>query len=407
MRADDQDQTSALAASHPEYQDDEINLMELLLVLAKHNRFILKGTGIAAILAMIASLLMPNVYKAEAVIMPPREAPSAAGIVMSQVAGLTGMGAALGMKNPSDIYGDMLKSRTVADALIARFKLKAYYDQATMTLTRKRLQNDTDIKVEKDGAITINFSSKDPQFAATVTNAYVEELGHLSQTMATTEAVSRRLFFERQLKATKGALANAELSLKQTQEKTGLIVLDKQAEAIVGAIADLRAKVATKEVELAAMRAFATTQNPDYRLGQEVLSGLKAQLAKVERSNVAGNGDIMVPTAKIPAASLEYLQKLREVKYQETLFEMLSKQLEMARIDELRVADIIKVMDQALPPDRKDKPKRALIVILVTMLAFCLMVLAAFLKEANPKAAQDPAAVKQWQLLKRYLRQGA
>ncbi len=401
---------SALAASHPQHQDDEINLMELLLVLAKHNRFILKGTGIAAGLALIVSLLLPKSYTAETVIMPPREAPSTASMMFGQLSSLGGMGAGaamLGMKNPSDVYVTMLKSRSVADALIARFQLKARFEARTMQATRKALAGQSNITAAKDGFITVEYSNKDPQLAATVANAYVEELRHLSQALALTEASRRRLFLEQQLTAAKDALEHAEKNLKESQEKTGLISLSKQGDAMIGAVAGLRAQIAAKQVEIAAMHVFATQQNPDYRMALEVIAGLKAQLVTLERDHVGGNGDIMVPTAKIPALGLAYERNLREVKYQESLYELLAKQLEMAKIDEVKSPTIIQVVDPALPPELKSHPKRALIVILVTLLAFFLMILAAFLKEANAKAAADPAAVKQWQLLKRYLRLGA
>ena len=406
------DKQGQLALTDKQHQDDdEINLMGLLLVVAKHNRFIIKWTGIAALLAIVVSLIMPNIYTAETVIMPPREAPSTASMMFGQLSSLGGMspGAAtiLGMKNPSDLYVTMLKSRSIADALITRFKLKALYDAKTMKATRKELEDQSKITAAKDGFITIEYSNKDPQLAATITNAYVEELRSLSQNLALTEASRRRLFLEQQLTASKLALENAERSLKESQEKTGLISLDKQGDAMIGAVASLRAQVAAKQVELSAMRVFATAQNPDYRQGLEMIAGLKAQLAKLERENVGGNGDIMVPTAKIPELGLAYVRKLREVKYQESLYELLSKQLEMAKIDEVKSATIIQVVDIALPPEVKSKPKRALIVILATILAFFITMLLAFFKEANAKSSNNSESAQRLSLLRRYLRFGA
>lgn len=412
MAAGDMDKQGQLALTDKQHQDDdEINLMGLLLVVAKHNRFIIKWTGIAALLAIVVSLIMPNIYTAETVIMPPREAPSTASMMFGQLSSLGGMspGAAtiLGMKNPSDLYVTMLKSRSIADALITRFKLKALYDAKTMKDTRKELEYQSKITAAKDGFITIEYSNKDPQLAATITNAYVEELRNLSQNLALTEASRRRLFLEQQLTASKLALENAERSLKESQEKTGLISLDKQGDAMIGAVASLRAQVAAKQVELSAMRVFATAQNPDYRQGLEMIAGLKAQLAKLERENVGGNGDIMVPTAKIPELGLAYVRKLREVKYQESLYELLSKQLEMAKIDEVKSATIIQVVDIALPPEVKSKPKRALIVILATILAFFITMLLAFFKEANAKSSNNSESAQRLSLLRRYLRFGA
>lgn len=390
------------------YQDeDEINLMDLLLVLAKHNRFIIKFTVLAAVLSVVYVLMQANSYTAKTVILPPQQGASAASMMMAQLGGLGGLvGGAAGMKSPSDLYIGLLKSHTLADSLIARFKLQARFEAKTMEATRDALAGATVIAVGKDGFITLEYTDKDPQFSATVANAYVDELDRLNGTVAITEAARKRLFFENQLKGSRANLDAAETALKQTQEKTGLIQLEKQGGAIIEAVANLRAQIASKEVELAGMRAFATESNPNYKQVQEVIVGLRTQLAKAEHTNIAGQGDVMVSTGKLPEVGLEYLRKTREMKYQETLFELLSKQFEMAKIDEAKSASLIQVVDKALVPERKSKPKRALTVILATMMAFFIGVLLAFFKEAAARASLDPAAAERMGLLRRYLRQG-
>ncbi len=390
------------------YQDeDEINLMDLLLVLAKHNRFIIKFTVLAAVLSVVYVLMQANSYTAKTVILPPQQGASAASMMMAQLGGLGGLvGGAAGMKSPSDLYIGLLKSHTLADSLIARFKLQARFEAKTMEATRDALAGATVIAVGKDGFITLEYTDKDPQFSATVANAYVDELDRLNGTVAITEAARKRLFFENQLKGSRANLDAAETALKQTQEKTGLIQLEKQGGAIIEAVANLRAQIASKEVELAGMRAFATESNPNYKQVQEVIVGLRTQLAKAEHTNIAGQGDVMVSTGKLPEVGLEYLRKTREMKYQETLFELLSKQFEMAKIDEAKSASLIQVVDKALVPERKSKPKRALTVILATMMAFFIGVLLAFFKEAAARASLDPAAAERIGLLRRYLRQG-
>ena len=388
--------------------DDEINLMDLLLVIAKHNRFIIKLTVSVAVLAVVYALLLPPIFTAKTVILPPQQGQSAASMMLSQLGGLGALaGGAGGIKSPNDLHIGMLKSQTVANQLIARFQLQQKFEAKTMEATRKALEGSTVIASGKDGFITIEYSDKDPKFAATIANAYVEELDRLNSTLALTEASRKRLFFQKQLKGTIESLAAAEIGLKQTQEKTGLIQPEAQGQAIIMAVAGLRAQVAAKEVELAAMGAFATPQNPDYRLQQQALAGLRAQLAKVERDNVQGRGDVMVPTGKLPETGLEYLRKMREVKYQETLFELLGKQFEIAKIDEAKDAPLIQVVDKALVPEKKSKPKRALIVILATMMAFFIGILLAFFREASARASLDPASAERMTLLRRYLRRGA
>ncbi|NOT64913.1 MAG: hypothetical protein HOP06_02535 [Methylotenera sp.] len=388
--------------------DDEINLMDLLLVVAKHNRFIIKLTLLSAIVAIVIALLLPNIYTAKSVILPPQQVTSSASMMLSQLGGLGGLaGGAIGMKNPSDLHVGMLKSRTMADTLIQRFKMQRLYEAKTLTDARKELADATTITAGKDGFISIEFSDEDPNLAAAVTNAYVEELDSLNKTLAVTEASRRRLFFENQLVGTKDSLANAEVALKETQERTGLIALDKQGEAIIKAVAELRAQLAVKEVELSAMRAYATEQNPDYRQLREVVSGLRGQLAKVESNNSStGKGNIFVPTGKVPEVGLEYIRKMRDVKYQETLFELLSKQFEIAKIDEAKDSALIQVVDKALVPEKKSKPKRALIIVLATILTFFIGILLAFFREASERTYQDTASVKRMHLLRSYLRNG-
>ena len=398
-----QNQTNPTPAT---MDDDEINLMDLLLVIAKHNRFIIKLTLSVAVLAVIYALLQPNIYTAKTVILPPQQGASTASMLLGQLGGLAGLaGGAAGIKSPNDLHIGMLKSRTIADVLIKRFDLQTLWEAKTREATRKALEGSTVIASGKDGFITIEYSDKDPQFAATIANAYVEELDRLNSTLAVTEASRKRLFFERQLKGSRANLDAAENALKQTQERTGMIQLEKQGGAIIEAVANVRAQIAAKEVELAGMGAFATPQNPDYRQIQQVIVGLRAQLAKLE-ANSAGS-DIKVPTGKLPETGLEFLRKTREFKYQETLFELLSKQFEIAKIDEAKDASLIQVVDKALVPEQKSKPKRSLIVILATMMAFFIGVLLAFFKEAAARASLDPASAERMSLLRRYLRRGA
>jgi uncharacterized protein involved in exopolysaccharide biosynthesis len=388
--------------------EDEINLMDLVLVIAKHNRFILKLTGTVAVLAVAISLIMPNIYTAKTVILPPQQGSSTASMLMSQLGGLAGLaGGAAGIKSPNELHMGMLKSRTVADALNARFKLQQKFEAKTMEATRKTLASATEIKSGKDGFITIEYSDEDPKLAASVANAYVEELDKLNNTLAITESSRKRLFFEKQVKATRDNLAAAELGMKQTQERTGLIQPEAQGQAIIMVASNLRAQVTAAEVKLQSMGSFATPQNPDYQKLQQNLTSLRAQLAKVQGSARQGRGDIMVPTGKLPETGLEYIRKMRDLKYQETLFELLSKQFEIAKIDEAKEAALIQVVDKALVPEKKSKPKRSLIVILATLMAFFIGVLLAFVREASERASQDPASAERMNLLRRYIRRGA
>jgi len=288
--------------------EDEINLLDLLIVLAKHKIMIVKVTFAAALLAVGISLLLTNIYTGTTKILPPQQSQSSASALLNQLGGLAGMaGGSLGIKNPNDLYVAMLKSRNVMEKIVKRFDLQKVYEQETLTGTLKALEGSTVITSGKDGVITVEVDDKDPQLAANLANAFVEELDKLLQTYSLTDASQKRTFFDQQLRQAKDKLTDAEL------------VLDKT-----------------------------------------------------------------------PNTSLEYLDALRNLKYQEAVWEILAKQFEMAKLDEAKDFPLIQVLDKATPPEKKSKPKRSLIVILATLVAGFLAVIWAFIKEALARSNDDP-----------------
>jgi tyrosine-protein kinase Etk/Wzc len=357
----------------------DVDLFYLFQLATRYKRLALGFPITVAIIAAAIALLMPNIYKGTAriVIAQPQSTVNA---LMSQFAGAGALaGAAFGLKNPEEMYAAMLRSRTIADSLIKRFDLLNVYDEATMEDTREELADASDIHSNRDGIIVIAVEDKDAKRAADLANAYVEALDTITQTLAVTEAAQRRLFFERHLTTAKDNLATAEVALKATQETTGLIHLDGQAQVIISAAASLRGQIAAKQVEIRAMQAFATPQNAKLIVAQEELAGLRKELDGLERSQrTSGRGDIFLPTSKVPGAGLEYVRKLREVKYHEALFELLAKQFELAKIDEARDAPVIQVLDRAIAPDKKSKPKRALIVLGAAVIAGFVALLVTF-----------------------------
>ncbi|CAN4273298.1 WzzB Chain length determinant protein [Methylophilaceae bacterium] len=400
-----QDQDNQTATARQNQMDDEINLMDLLLVIAKHNRLILKFTGSVALLALLISLLMDNVYTAKVMIMPPQQTQSsAASIMLSQVGAL---GSLTGIdKNPSGLYIAMLKSRSVADYVIDRFKLMSVYKKKTYVATRKKLEDSVTMTAGKEGMISIEFDDTDPKRAAAIANGYILGLDTLVRRIAVTEAGRRRLFFENELKKSRDNLDAADLAMKSLQEKTGVISIEAESTSILTAEANLRAQVAAKEIELSAMRGFATAQNPDVRRAEQMLVSLRAQLAKLEGQR-RGTKIEMPAKNKIPSMAIDYMRRMRDLKYYEGLLTFVSQQLASARLDEAKDAPVIQVVDKALVPEKKTKPKRALIVILATLMAFFMGVLFAFFKEASERASQDPASAERMNLLRRYLRSGA
>lgn len=378
------------------------DLLELLLVLAKFRKMIASLTLGVALVAAVTVFSLPKTYTGTASILPPQQPQSSAitQLMSGQLGALASLaGASLGARKNSELYVSMLKSRSVADKLINRFKLMQVYDEKLMAEAREDLEDATRILAGKDGMISIEVDDRDPQRAAALANAYVEELTALTQSLAVTEASRRRLFFENQLKLVRDDLGKAELALKQTQESTGLIQLSGQAEAIIASIAKLKAQIVAKEVEIGAIRSFATARNPELVIARNELAGMKEQLAKAEKTNAA-DGSALVPSGNIPAAGLEYVRRLREVKYQEAVFELMAKQYEIAKVDEAKDHALIQQLDQAEAPERKSAPKRLLIILLSTLTAAMVAVVVALVREAIERARQDPLQAERLRLLR-------
>ncbi|MDW5416983.1 Wzz/FepE/Etk N-terminal domain-containing protein [Iodobacter sp. CM08] len=381
-------------------QDDEISLIDLLIVLAKHKKLIFGLPVLFAVLAVIYGLLATPIFEAKTTILPPQQQQSSASAMLAQLGGLGGAGAALGMKSPNDIYIAMMQSRRLEEKLVERFKLQTVYEAKTIGDTLAALEGSSKIATGKDGLISIAVEDKDPKLAAAIANAYVEELRNLSKVMAVTEAAQRRQFFEGQLLGAKKELANAEVALKQEQEKTGVLQLDAQGKMAIEALGALRAKVSAKQVQINAMRNFATESNPELQRAKAELDSLQTQLADMGKGGDA-NEDVLLAKTKAPGIGLEYIRKVRDVKYQETLFELMSKQYEIAKLDEAKDGANIQVLDAAIEPERKSKPKRAILVLLALFGGFFLAILASFILEAFNKMGTNPEQKQRLDLLKK------
>jgi tyrosine-protein kinase Etk/Wzc len=396
------------AATSPWTSDEkEISVLDLLIVLAKRKRFIMACMLAFGVVAAIVSLLLPNRYTATTVIMPPQtSSPSSA--LMAQLSALGSMGsmasvagAGLGIKSPVDMYIALIKSRTVEDAMVQRFALMTEYRAKRLSDARKELESNSEVRSSpKAGLIEVSITAKDPARAAEMANAYVEEYRKLSSTLAITEAAQRRLFFEQQLVETKENLNNAEEAFKKTQQTTGLIEVDSQARALIQSAASLRAQIAAKEVQIQAMRIFASDQNPDLIVAEQQLAGWKAQLSHLGVSQNGSGDDLLIAKGKVPEAGLEYLRRLRDVKYYETMFELLAKQLEMAKLDEARQGSLIQVVDRAIVPDKKSSPQRTLIVLTALVAGFLMAVIWSLIASAIENARKRPENEERFRALK-------
>jgi tyrosine-protein kinase Etk/Wzc len=385
------------------------DLLEILLVLAREKKRILQITGAATVLATIIVFVVPKMYTATATILPPQQNQSVLSSLVGQVGGAAALDLNdLGVKNPADVFAAMLQSRTVEDALVNRFDLRKVYNVKRYQDARKILERRSEINPEKEGLISIQVSDRDPKRAADIANAWVDELHALDQSLALTEASQRRVFFEQKMAAEREDLSKSELALKILQEKTGLIQPDAQTRALIGAVAELRAQVAAKQVQLQSLRTYATEDNPDVKRAERELAELQAQSAKMSQMERSGadlsEGNLQVPTRRVPEANLEYLRVARELKYHESLYDFLGKQLEAARIDESKNAVMVQVVDKAVEPERKSSPKRLLIVAVTAVASFLVSCLGVLIWEAIRRKRQDPNEGARIAQLQQYLR---
>jgi tyrosine-protein kinase Etk/Wzc len=378
----------------------EIKLVDVMIVLAKRKKLIIGLPLLAAVLSVAVSLALPNVYSATTKLLPPQQAQSGASALLSQLGGASGLAAGIaGVKSPGEIYVGMLKSRTIADKLIERFGLKGKYETPSQESARVRLAGSTVVTSGKDGMIVIVVEDKDQKFVAQLANGYVDELQRLSRTLALTEASQRRVFFERQLEAAKDNLVKIEMSLKGAMDTRGVISVDSESRAILETAARLKAQVSAKEIQLGSMRAFVTTQNPEFQRATEELSSLRNELAKLE----GGRAGSARPSGS-SQAGLENIQLMRDLKYYQMLYELLAKQYEVARLDEAKEASLIQVLDPAVEPERKSKPKRALIVVTTTILAFFAALVWTLFSAVRQHAMTVPANAARWNELQSHLR---
>ena len=329
--------------------DTEISLIDLFKVVEAHWKFVVFGSLLAGIAAFGIASLIPPTFTAQTILLPPQQQQSSAVAALSQLGALAGLaGGAAGVKSPADQYIGLMQSITVSDRIIEEFKLMAVYEAKFRQDARKDLAANVRIAAgKKDGLITIEVDDHDPTRAADIANAYVAGLRHVTSTLAISEAQQRRTFFEIQLQNTKEKLTRAQIALQASGINQGTLKTEPKAAA--EGYARLRAELTSAEVRLQTMQRMLSENSPELLQQQAMLTALRGEIRRLEQQNNTND------------QSDEYITKYREFKYQETLFDLFARQYELARLDESREGALIQVLDIATPPERKSKPKRALI----------------------------------------------
>lgn len=376
-----------------EVPDDEINLLELLRVIVRNLPLIARITAAAMILSVLYSLTLTNVYTAKATLLPPQKDSGGGAAALLASMGGGGLGALAGGSGggSSDLYLGLLKSRTVTDSVIKRLDLHTEFKSKNADLTRTTLQKLVKFQAGKDGIITITADYKDPTKAALLANTFIDELQKKSLQLNLTKASTERNFLEKRLVVVKEDLKTAEEEMKRFQETNKTIKADDQVKVAIEGIARLRAEMVTKEVQLASLRSSMTDESAEVRT---LLAGITKLRSQLNSMSGTGKGGGVIPTVgSAPSIGVEYIRRLRELKIQEALFEQLTKQFELAKMNEARDASSLQVLDEAVPPLHKSKPKRSLIVILSTVTALFCSVFLVFIREYLTKLSPEDSAI--------------
>lgn len=389
-------------------QEDAVgkgSLLDYIVILIKQIKLIIIITLTISLLSIIYSLTLPKIYQSTATFLPPQRSSSSMSNVMAQLNQMTaafGLPSALpgGTGNTIELYVALLRSRTIADAMVERFKLVEYFSVKKREAARKRFSRALNVQVDKrSGIISIHVEDKNPQKACDMANALIEELSKVVRHLLVTDATQKRLFFEGQLKEAHLALSSAEDALRSFQEKTGAVRIEGQTQAAFEGIAKVRAQVAVKEIQLKVMKTYATPYNREVKQQEEELAALKEQLKKLEAGGGDSYGSATIPTEEIPKLAVEYLRKMREFKFQEALYNSLLTQYESARMEEANDMSNLQVIDSAVIPVEATKPNRRSMVVFATVFGLFLGILYSLGMDYAIKTYNNPANFERFDLI--------
>ncbi|MCE4558034.1 Wzz/FepE/Etk N-terminal domain-containing protein [Roseateles cellulosilyticus] len=356
-------------------EESDISLGELVpIVTAKWKQLVGASLAVGAV-ALGVSYLIPPTFTARTMFLPPQQPQSAAVSALASLGALSGLagGSLGGVKTTADQYVSLMQSVNVQDRLVDRFKLMSEYESKYRFEARNRLTQNVRITLgKKDGLITVEADGSSPQLAADLANAHVSELRRLTGELALTEAQQRRAFFEAELKKTRDQLAHAQQDLQQSGFNPGALKTEPKAAA--EAYARMKAEATTAEVRLQTMRRSMAESSAEVQQQQTLLAALRTQLTKLESAD------------RPDASDAGYISRYREYKYQESLFELFSRQFEAARLDESKEGGLIQVVDAATPPEYKSKPKRAFIAVGAAVAAGLLMTVAVVFRHFRIKS---------------------
>jgi tyrosine-protein kinase Etk/Wzc len=354
-----------------EAESSEPTWLELLAAVGEH-----KWLATAVFLLIVGlggayTFMLPRLYTSSTLLLPPQQQQGAASAVLAQLGALAG--AAPGLKSSDEMYAAFLRTQTLQNILIDRYKLVEWYGEENRTDARLTFQQLTRVSADKKtGLVTVEVDDRDPQMAATLANAHVQELAKLLARLAVTEAQQRVLFLEDQVSKGRDALAKAELAFRKAQAETGFVASQALAETGVKAGIELRSLIAAKEVALKSLSRFATPQNAEVQRLASELAALREQLLKIEQGSGPGKNSY--------TEGSDALSAYREVKAREAGLEFLVKQYEIAKVDEAKEGSTLQQVERASPSEKPSRPRRLPMLVMFVLVGLAAGVSSAFVR---------------------------
>ena len=383
------------SASATPQEEEDISLIDILTIIGQQKSLIIGLTLASALLAVIVSLLMTPVFTARTLVMPPQQQQSSAASSLASLSALAGVASSTtGIKSPDDMYVSFMTSEGFQKKIIDHFNLMDRYHCPFVIDCRQSLSQHARIVSDKKSSLmSIEVDDVDPVFAANMANTFVEELSILLGRLAVTEAQQRRLYFENQIKKTQDDLSLAETLFRNAQHRSGLQLPTVEAETGVKAIAEMHGQIAAREIQLQALKSYATQENNDVKKLVTELAAMKMHLLKLERGSL--------DTSNPQSIQQEAIQSYRNMKVQESMLEAFAKQYELAKVDESKEDPLVQVVDPATPPERRSSPKRIQLVVISALSGFVFSTLLAFLINMLRNTAQSPEGRAKLHTLKR------
>lgn len=401
------EESVAQMPQEPALVEPKFHPLDVILSLLRYKRWLVICPLIAAVIAFaFVSTQLPR-YSAMARLLPPKTKPNTA-TMLSQTGSLAGAGVGgvlEGQQPVVDMYLAILQSRAAAEFMDSNFDLRKRWGVSSIESVYGRLSSMSKIAPSPNGIINIEIEDSDPVWAARLANGYADALQYITQGLAVNEASKRRVFYEQQMNVSLQQLTVAEMSLRKIQQETGVLNLDPQIQMAIQESNRLRTAIASKETELASMEAFATERNADYLRLQHEIDALKNQLEQWRRP-VKASDDVALQASEglLPEISMEYVKHVREVKNLELVYELFLKELQLTRIDQVKDATTVELLDKAIPPSTPSYPKKKRTIAIASLIGFLIAMVSILIYELTVVALKNEVNMSRVRMIREALR---